>query len=230
MFSCLLCQRYIGLKGEWCPGCHDDLPWNQHCCLRCAEPWGTPFNGLCAQCTHTEPEFDSCHAPFVYDFPINQLLLSGKSGIRAELLLSLARTLATSIQQNNVVRPQLLVPVPLHPYRQSERGYNQSGIIAKTLGNKLKIPVSYTLVRKIKDSVQQKSLSRAERQVNLQRTYRVNRALLREEYPALSHIALIDDVITTGSTLNQIAAQFRRSGIERVDGWAVARTSATNSF
>jgi predicted amidophosphoribosyltransferase len=56
----------------------------------------------------------------------------------------------------------------------------------------------------------------------------VDRALLRKDYPKLSHITLIDDVITTGSTLNQIAGQLRRSGIERVDGWAIARTSATN--
>ncbi len=197
--------------------------------MRCAEPWDTPFKGICAQCIHLEPEFDLCHTPFVYDFPIDQLLLAGKSGQRPELLYALARALASSVQQLQIDRPQLLVPIPLHPQRQSRRGYNQAGIIASVLGHKLNIPVDYSLLRKIRETNQQKELSRIARTDNLRRAFRVARKILRERYPKLSHITLIDDVVTTGSTLNQIAGQLRRSGLERIDGWAIARTRAIKS-
>lgn len=236
MLSCLLCHNLIGFRQEWCSSCHPLLPWNRFHCQRCAEPWeqglhheGSAFQGLCQRCVQDEPHFDRCFTPFVYRFPINQLILAGKSGHKPELLISLARAMAKLAARHPADRPALLVPIPLHPQRQRERGYNQAGLIAHVLGKKLRIPVAHTLLQKKKETPQQKGLSRSARQANLQRIYRVDREQLHGRYKGLHHIALVDDVITTASTLNQLAKQLRSAGVERVDGWALARTPSSSS-
>lgn len=225
MFFCLLCQGLTSPTQDLCHPCRQALPWNQHHCERCAEPWTDPFQGLCQHCVEDEPHFDQCHAPFVYRFPIDQLLLQGKGGKRAELLFALSRLLATGIQQQGVALPDLILPVPMHPAKQQQRGYNQAGVLAHLVGRRLNIPVRYDVITKVREPIQQKTLTRSARQQNLQRAFRIERSTLRALPFATHHIVLLDDVITTGSTLNQLARQLRSSGVERMDGWAVARTA-----
>jgi ComF family protein len=224
MFFCLLCHGPSARTQDICHRCQSLLPWNQQHCERCAEPTPDSLTALCRHCAHDEPHFDQCHAPFVYDFPIDQLILQGKAGKRSELLFVLARLLVQSIQQNNIALPNLLLPVPMHPAKQQTRGYNQAGVIASLVGRRLGVPVRHNLISKIREPKQQKTLSRSGRQDNLKRAFRIERQQLNELKHASSHIVLIDDVITTGSTLNQLARQLRSSGVERVDGWAIART------
>ena len=228
MFFCLLCHGLTPPLQDLCHHCAQDMPWNQHCCERCAEPWPDPFEGLCQQCIQEEPHYDQCFAPFLYQFPIDQLILQGKGGKRAELLFSLGRLLAAQLQAQQVTRPDIIVPVPLHPNKQRERGFNQAGVIATLVGRKLGIPVSHNLIIKVREPKQQKSLSRSGRQHNMTRAFRIQCTVLQSLPYPVQHIALLDDVITTGSTLNQLAKQLRSSGVERVDGWALARAAKRN--
>ncbi|MEE2731043.1 MAG: ComF family protein [Pseudomonadota bacterium] len=225
MFFCLLCHGLTHPKQDLCHSCRHDLPWNQHHCERCGEPWPTPFQGLCQPCVSEEPYFDQCFAPFRYGFPIDQLILQGKGGKRAELLFTLGRLLAEALVQHRIPLPDAIIPVPLHPHKQQKRGYNQAGVLAQVVGRTLAVPVRHDLLLKIREPGDQKSLSRSGRQHNIQRAFRVQRSQLKICTPPLRHIVLLDDVITTGSTINQLAKQLRSSGVERVDGWALARAA-----
>ena len=226
MFFCLLCHGACRPQDDLCAACHQGLPWNAHHCSRCAEPWHDGFSGLCQHCIDDEPHFDECIAPFLYDFPLDQLILQGKGG-RPELLYALARLMSQQLAQRahpkTFARPDILAPVPLHLTKQQSRGCNQAGVIARLLGQRLGIPVCHDLILKVREPKQQKSLSRAGRQQNIQRAFRINRERLRSL--GATHVVIVDDVITTGSTLNQLARQLRSSGVERVDGWAVARAA-----
>lgn len=224
MFFCLLCHGLTHPKQDLCTACRRNLPWNQHHCERCAEPWPTPFRGLCQPCTLDEPFFDQCFAPFRYDFPIDQLILQGKGGKRAELLFALARLMSEAVRLQNLALPDAIVPVPMHRQKQIKRGYNQAGVLAQLIGRRLGIPVHHDLLLKVREPGDQKTLSRSGRQHNISRAFRVQRDKLKASQPALEHVVLLDDVITTGSTINQLSKQLRSSGIERVDGWALART------
>ena len=228
MFFCLLCHGPTGARQDLCDHCRRDLPWNQHHCQRCAEPWPSPFQGLCHSCVADEPYFDQCYAPFSYGFPIDQLILQGKGGKRAELLFTLGRLMAEAVEQHHIARPDAIIPIPLHPRKQQNRGYNQAGVLAQIISRRLRIPVIHDLVHKVREPAEQKTLSRSGRQSNIARAFRVNRERLRTHRPPLHHIVLMDDVITTGSTINQIARQLRSSGLERIDGWALARTGKDN--
>ncbi len=97
-------------------------------------------------------------------------------------------------------------------------------MVAQIVGRRLRVPVRYDLIIKAREPGEQKGLSRSGRQHNIARAYRVQRPQLKAAQPPLQHIVLLDDVITTGSTINQLAKQLRSSGVERVDGWALART------
>lgn len=227
MFYCLLCHGACPPQKDVCQPCYQDLPWNLHCCGRCAEPLlatDIDAEGLCSRCLEVEPNFDSCFAPFRYQFPIDQLMLHGKGGKRPELLRPLSRWLAEHIRLNSHQKPDLLVPIPLHPSKQLHRGYNQAGLIAHMLGQALSIPVNHGLIKKVREPAQQKSLSKEARENNLRRSFRIERRTLRSHSPPIHHIALIDDIVTTGSTINQLARQLRSSGVEQVDAWAIART------
>ena len=221
MFFCILCHRLAPFNRDICTRCEENLPWNLHACRRCAEPIA-PGQTECARCHTDETSVTFCYAPLKYQFPINQLILQGKT-TRPELLLALSRLLARRVTPATERLPDCLIPIPLHPAKQQLRGFNQAGVVAQQISKRLKIPVRYDLVEKIREPVQsQKALSRLERTDNLKRVFRVNRAKVRES--GVQHAAIIDDVITTGSTINQIAAQLKSAGLQRVDAWALART------
>lgn len=223
MFFCVLCHNLVPPFRDFCAPCQNDLPWNQDHCPRCSEPQPTASTEPCSHCQADEPYYDQCKAPLLYEFPINQMILAGKQGNRPELFYVLARLTAEYFQSMLIDRPDALIPVPMYSAKQQKRGFNQSALIANILGRKLGIPVRYDLVLKTRDSAEQKLLSRATRAHNVARSFRVQRNALGSMQPTIRHIAIVDDVITTGSTLNQISKQLRSSGVERVDGWGLAK-------
>lgn len=226
MFSCLLCHGPCSARADFCSTCFADLPWNRQCCPRCAEPLPTPIHGnTCNNCQSIEPFFDTCIIPLRYEFPVNELLLAAKNA-KPDLLKPLTRCLQDYIQDKAVTLPDLLVPVPLHPDKQRKRGFNQSGLVAHQLSKALSVPVSHNLIHKVRDIAQQKDLSRLERRNNLQRSFRVNLTAARELRGKAPRVALVDDIVTTGTTVNQLAKQLIRAGFENIDVWAIARTPA----
>lgn len=129
----------------------------------------------------------------------------------------LGTLLAEAVLESGTVLPQLLVPVPLHPDRERERGYNQAWELARVTGSILEVPVDPTLCARTRATQPQANLEAMARQQNLAGAFAVRRA------PGVAHVALVDDVLTTGATLGALATVLLRSGVQRVDAWAVAR-------
>ena len=222
MLCCLLCHG--ASSADLCTACRTSLPWLRHGCRTCAEPIENHQDFLCVRCQQELPKVDLCLASFEYRFPVNQLILAMKQQSRPELLGSLARCLAHHLQERRAPMPDLLLPVPLHASRQRERGFNQAGILAHRLGQHLQIPVRHDLLIKRTATRAQKTLSREQRQVNLANAFRLERVKLLRMQPRPRHIALLDDVVTTGATTAALASLLKKAGIRRVDVWALAKT------
>lgn len=214
---CALCRRYPALPSGLCEGCHSDLPWLIAACPRCAEPLTALHHSLCRHCQQDPPAFDITHAAFSYSFPINQLLPRIKYHRRPAALGWLSRSFALLLADRIDTPPQLLLPVPQHPLKEVRRGFNQAALIAHELSRLLHIPLSDTLVRKRRLTSQQAELSRAERLANLRGSFEV-----RDRVPP--HIALVDDVMTTGSTARELSRVLKQEGATRVEVWVLART------
>lgn len=224
---CQLCggasQRTLPL----CSDCEIDLPWLNHCCTRCAIPLAPqvilPESGECGTCLHRPPPWRHCVAAFEYAAPINRLVSNYKhrgnltnGRILAELLAERILDQAGNLYSDKL--PDLLIPVPLHWRRQLMRGFNQSYDLTRLLSRQLGIPYSHRHCRKRHATKPQHNLPRAERARNLRNAFDIRGTL-----NGLT-VALVDDVVTTGSTAAALAAKLRKAGAEQVDVWCVART------
>ncbi|MEZ5507390.1 MAG: ComF family protein [Gammaproteobacteria bacterium] len=159
---------------------------------------------------------------------MDQLILAMKQQPRPDLLTSFARWMSDHLADSRVAKPDLLLPVPMHPAKQRQRGFNQAAVLAHRVGKQLKIPVRHDLLSKRTSTEEQKTLSREQRQRNLANAFKLERVKLLQMRPRPRHIALVDDVITTGTTTAQLAALLKKSGIARVDVWALAKTPLQN--
>ncbi len=222
--NCLLCSQPLRNGELICDGCHSDLPWLQHSCQQCAEPLhgitsSTGLSPICGQCLRKPPKFDRTLAPMSYEFPVNFLISQLKHQAKPDLLqlccdLFLHR-FKTEISQQP---PQLIIPVPLHRNRLYDRGYNQAAEWARHLSQQLDIPFDQTICKRITATPHQQGLSAKQRRRNLKNAFKV------EHQQLLSHVAIVDDVMTTGTTLDLLAHELRKSGITRIDAWCLART------
>lgn len=212
--ACLLCGA-DSAHAAFCPACRADLPWLPalHCPC-CALP--TIDGGLCGACLKKAPAFTHIHAAFLYTEVLAQLIPAAKFGARWSLLPALAELMLPDLV--NAPRPDLLIPLPLHPQRLKERGYNQALEIAQPLAKALALPLENRLLVRSKDTEHQARLSEKARHHNMRRAF-VAQADLHGK-----HIALVDDVMTTGASLDAAARALRQAGAARVDGWVLART------
>jgi ComF family protein len=131
--------------------------------------------------------------------------------------------LAQAIRERGVPLPYLLVPVPLHNARMRERGFNQAASLARYAGTMLGVPVAPRAMKRWRNTPSQTSLSMEERHRNVRGAFAVNGARARRRLLAAAHVAVIDDVMTTGSTLAEMKCALLAAGVRRVDLWAVAR-------
>ncbi|HYM85781.1 MAG TPA: ComF family protein [Pseudoxanthomonas sp.] len=211
---CLLC-REPGHEGrDLCAACTAALPWNKSACLRCALPLPTP--GLCGACLQKPPPMTETHAVFVYGFPLDRLVprLKFHNDLVAGRLLS--ELMAECL--SGVTPPAALVPVPLHASRLRLRGYDQALELARPLARALRVPLLPDLLVRTRATSAQSELDAGARQRNLRRAFAAHADLAM---PA--HVALVDDVMTTGATLQAAARTLRRAGVARVDAWVCAR-------
>lgn len=215
---CQLCGA-AGHRGrELCPGCQADLPWLGPSCVRCALPLpaGT---GTCATCQQHPPAFDRVVAPFRYAPPLDFLVRRLKFHQDLVMARLLGQLLAEHLAARTGPAPALALPVPLHRRRLAERGYNQTLEIGRELRIALGIPLDRRLVRRVKDTAAQSRLPARARRQNLRDAFRLAAPLP----PEARHLAILDDVMTTGSTVNELARLLKAAGAREVEVWVLAR-------
>jgi ComF family protein len=206
--SCYLCRG--AARGVLCAECEGELPsLPAEVCPRCA--LASPAGALCGRCLAEPPRYDATLAAFWYRFPVDTLVQALK--FRGEL--ALAPLLASALLEKlNGDKTDYVVPVPLSKRRLRERGYNQAAEIARRLSRRLELE----LCERIEDGRPQVELPLAERRKNVRGAFRVRRALDG------ASVAVVDDVMTSGATLDEIARVLKAAGASRVVNWVVART------
>ena len=216
---CLLCEATTASR-DLCPACAADLPWNIRCCSICALPLpsGQPVCGACL----AEPPHYQCRALFRYAFPLDRLLARLKYQNRLAPARLLGEMLAETIVGDASFQPGLLLPMPLHPLRLRERGYNQATELARPLAKRLRLPLEHDLVHRVKATAMQKGLSANERQVNVRKAFAVDTARY-ETLGRPQRVTIIDDVVTTGATVDSLAQALRKTGVADVQVLALTR-------
>lgn len=217
---CVACQSITTPDRLLCNTCLASVKLNRSCCKVCGQPLPTA-GVVCGQCQKVPPQYDQVIAPLIYDGNIRDLIIGLKFNGRltnATVLASLFLELANKRLANN--RPDLLLPVPLHSRRIASRGFNQSAEIARYLSDSLGIPVDTSLLRRTRQTNQQAELSRPERLANVKGAFEAYSAI----HPTPKHVAVVDDVMTSGHTINELARVILSTGVEKIDVWVMART------
>lgn len=198
-----------------CAGCVSDLARPGPSCPTCAEP--LPFAGGCPSCQRSPPVLDAVWTPFVYAWPLSHLLLAYKGGGRPQLLRPLGSLLAQHLPAVATDGVDRVIPVPLHERRWVHRGFNQAEDLARVLGRRRGLRVDTRSVTRVIATPSQQGLSRRARRANLRGAFEATMDLSGQ------HVLLLDDVMTTGTTLNELADVVRRAGAARVTAVALAR-------
>ncbi len=212
--TCVLCGG-TGLRArDLCAACTQALPFNRVCCPLCALPlaFAAP---ACARCLRNRPAYASACVPLRYEGGVRMLLPRYK--FRADL--AVGRVLADILASAAISapRPDLLAPVPLHRSRLRERGFDQAWELTRALARALELPARADALTRIRATSAQTGLDAAARRRNLRAAFAAGSGV------AGLHIALVDDVVTTGATIGAAARVLRNAGAARIDIWAVAR-------
>jgi ComF family protein len=221
--TCVLCGAPgIAAKGgrDLCPGCMAELPHNRNACVQCAMPFESPmpFGTRCAACQRRAPPFDTSLAAFRYEAAIPSLVVGIKFRGRLGLARLLGQCLADRVREANQPRPEVLLPVPLHPSRLRTRGYNQALEIARVVGRDLSLPIDHACCVRIQATPPQAGLDERTRRRNIRGAFATRGTL------PWDHVAILDDVVTTGSTVAELSRVLRAAGVRRIQVWSVGRT------
>jgi len=218
---CLLCGA-AGADGmDLCLGCRADLPWPGSACPVCATPLPHPGPAPCGACQQRPPAFDAARALLHYVTPVDHLVQQLKFHHRL-VVANLFAALMDRALAGGDWRPAPLMPVPLHASRLRERGFNQALEIARPLARALEVPLLDRHCRRSRATPAQSGLDAATRRRNLRGAFEVVRPIEHDR------VTLIDDVMTTGSTLDELASTLKQAGVERVELCVVARTPPGN--
>ncbi len=196
------------------------------CCL-CGFEGQAPDLDLCLHCEADLP-WDESITPQVltalrFEPPADDMVRRLKYAGDTTHARVLGEMLARAARRRNEPLPRLLVPAPLHDARVRERGFNQALSLARFAGRRLGIPFSRHLLLRVRDTPSQTGLDRSERRRNVHDAFAITDIRARRRLLSASHVAVVDDVTTTGSTLAEIRRLLLDAGVRRVDLWAVAR-------
>ena len=208
--DCLLCGAASD-DAPMCGPCAKELPALPRACHQCAMP--SSLGEICGSCLRHPPQFDMTVAVWRYAYPVDRLVQALKFHGRLALASFFADMLAS------LVKPaDLVIPMPLHPARLTERGFNQATEIARHLTGKLGTRLASRGATRIRRTLPQADLPMDERARNVRGAFACAFDLTG------ARVAVVDDVMTTGATLGELAKVLKRAGAERVENWVVART------
>ncbi|WP_339890794.1 ComF family protein [Neptuniibacter pectenicola] len=213
---CIICLQHCNTPSGICSACQKDLPWLEARCAICALPLtATNHDTLCGPCLKKKPAFTHVDALFLYKFPIDHFIGKIKYSGKTQYIGHLAELLST--HGSLPIHADALVPVPMHRFNLYKRGFNQAELLALELGKKFNMNVETRLLKKTQLTRRQMTLTRDER---LKNQHNVFKCIA----PPHRHIVLVDDVMTTGATLDAAAQTLLSAGAERVDAIVLART------
>ncbi len=198
---CVACQSHLPLSGQTCFVC--GLP-STHCKIPCGE------------CLKNSPPYDRSISAFHYQPPISDFITQYKYAGRLELLPLMADYLIHAIEQSLKQKPDLLIPIPLFYKKRNKRGFNQSRLIANILAKQFAIDVSSDQVVRTRETQTQASLNASQRKINLKNAFKI-KGILPER------IAIIDDIVTTGATVSELASVALKHGAKHIEIWSLAR-------
>ena len=212
---CLVCAEpgHAGL--DLCAQCTAALPWNRGVCRQCALPVAGGASH-CGDCVFSPPAYTLTQAPLRYGFPVDRLLPRFK--FHGDLAAGAVLATLMHWALDPAERPQALVPVPLHRARLRQRGYDQALELAKAVARECRLPLRADRLVRHRSTHAQSELDAPARQRNIRAAFG-----LRAGPPLPGHVALVDDVLTTGATVGECARTLLAAGVERVDVWTVAR-------
>ncbi|HNV87741.1 MAG TPA: ComF family protein [Methylotenera sp.] len=216
--KCLLCDApeaaNIQTSGHaLCRACLNDLPW--HPTSSCPQCGLASDGNVCGSCISSPPDFDATQAVFLYAYPIDTMMQRYKYGSMLNLSQTFGQLLSDKILLESV---DVVIPMPMHPARIKERGFNQAHEIAKVLTKNHAEKLDYKSVIRQKLTPPQASLPLKERVKNIKGAFKVNSDLSGKR------VAIVDDVMTTGASLNELAKTFKKAGASHVECWVIART------
>lgn len=222
---CVSCDGAgAGPARDLCPGCEADLPWIEAACRRCGLPTAGGSGAAGAGCPRCEGRFQPyrhCHAALHYQFPASDLVAALKYRGALAHARVLGTLLAESLERHGSVgAADLVVPMPLHVSRLMERGFNQALEIARFTAGRLRIRLDARALRRERATAPQVGLAGEQRAGNVRGAFSADPARV-----AGRHVALLDDVVTTGATAAAAAQALLEAGASGVDVWSVARAT-----
>ncbi len=234
--SCLLCDSQISqARGNYlanvslCKACYEDLPWMAHACKQCGIACKdcSANSPVCGHCQKNAPAVDYTHSALHYVSPVDYLVTELKfrkqlasAAILSELLCRFLEQRLNREAAQLIGKPDLIIPVPLHKKRLASRGFNQAVELAKPLAKKFSIPLAKQLVRRSKNTLPQSELDASQRRKNIRNSFQIEN---QQQLKQASHVVIVDDVVTTGATCNELARLLKKSGVQKVGVWSVAR-------
>ena len=216
--TCLLCgQPQSSVLCQTCRARHMTTAVAR--CRRCALAL-TVQDTCCGRCAAQPPAFDASFCATDYAPPIDVLVHALKFGAQLPLAAAMAEQLINSVASNAVADASVLIAVPLSSQRLAQRGFNQAHEIAKPIARAWQLPLATALGIRVRDTEPQSLLPLSERSGNMRGAF----SLTRRGVVDGRHVVLVDDVMTTGETLNALAATLKRHGAVRVTNLVFART------
>ncbi|MCB1984861.1 MAG: ComF family protein [Burkholderiales bacterium] len=218
--NCILCNA---LSNQYfCTACHKSIPrLSANQCITCSKIITINQNNKCGACLSTPPAYAATIAALSYSFPVDALIHALKYGMQLAIAPVLAQLFIDKLNSLELSEfPDLVIPMPLHPKRLQERGFNQALEIGHHLTRQLNIVLSSNSCRRIKNTPPQTDLPWKMREKNIQKAFSCNIDLSEK------HVAVLDDVMTTGATLNELAKQLRKQGAKKITNWVIARVQS----
>jgi len=227
---CLLCDSVHDLLPgvPFCEPCSGDLLHNMSACCLCAAPLEqvspaqvspAQADEVCAQCLGKAPAYDYIWSPFVYAQPLEWMILQLKFSARLSFVPLLSGLMAQQLPMGHyeLSLPQAIIPMPLHPRRLKQRGFNQSLELVRPLAKLLGLLVDTSSCSRIRDTEHQTGKTARQRRVNIKGAFSF------ENKRNYQHVVIFDDVVTTGSSVSELSRVLKRAGVRRVDVWCLAR-------
>lgn len=215
---CICCTCFTERRAGICDACSAELPWLGHACRVCAIPLVHLSAQMCGPCSRGRLPIERSNCLFHYAAPINRLITRFK--FHADLTVGhhLAHWFAEKVKPD--ILPDAIIPMPLHPARLRQRGFNQALELVKPIALQLGVPVLADSCKRVVNTPDQIGLSALQRRRNMRNAF-----ICTPKQPLPAHVAVFDDVVTTGATVLSLVRTLRRAGVQRLDVWALARAT-----